>query len=220
MAFRPVAQDLKNVQGIPNYNSGSGTAYKGGRVVDVTTGVASVATGTDVATHVVPGTKTITAAQSLTLKSLDLIPTRGSRFYADISDENSDGFDVAMTGGTTTTIVDSVNRKEADSFWVGGVVCHLGLKQTRRITASDQSDTSITIEKPFLNQDGTNHTNAAGEKYSVTTLYPQLATGTIDSTGDTILSETKATGTVLIKGIPNLEAPGFEFVEVELTSEA
>ena len=57
------------------------------------------------------------------------------------------------TSGTSSTLVDTANRKEANDFWKGGVVEIIdgtGKGQTRKITAFVQSSSTISVTPNFV----------------------------------------------------------------------
>lgn len=56
------------------------------------------------------------------------------------------------TSATSTTLVDTVRRKEVDNYWKGGtvkIISGTGLNQTRNVTASVQSTSTLTVTPAF-----------------------------------------------------------------------
>jgi len=87
------------------------------------------------------------------VKSILSIPITDDDLYAELDSlrKIANQVSATATGGSTTTVVDT-KRKEADSFWKGGVIeviAGTGAGQTRPITAFVQSTGTFTVSPAF-----------------------------------------------------------------------
>lgn len=91
-------------------------------------------------------------AQSLDRELLRLISTRGLRHRIDADATYTESG--TATSGSTTVLANTGGLAQADSAWVGGFLTITNAAGpnydiTRKITASDQSDTNVTVTEAF-----------------------------------------------------------------------
>lgn len=180
-----------------------------GRLYVITNGKATLATATTAPKLLA----TCSRSASTAVQKLPFIDLEEEPFDIPLSDAADDCFNVAATGGTTTTLVDSVNRGEADSYWIGGTLYVFDLDEERIVTASDQSDTNLTVSEPFSSA------ITAGMKYSLSLMAPGIATADIDATGRYVVNEDKTGGKLYIDKV-DLKDIGNEYVTARSLSKS